>query len=130
MSPPPHGPTARITLLLLTALTMASCATRPLATEHGLASYHAPFILGRDAKTASGERWINFKMVAAHQRLPFGTIVRVTNLENNKSADVRIIDRGPYVRGRVIDVSKRAARKLGMIKRGVVRVRLDVIEWP
>jgi len=69
-------------------------------------------------------------MVAAHQRLPFGTIVRVTNLENNKSADVRIIDRGPYVRGRVIDVSKRAARKLGMIKRGVVRVRLDVIEWP
>ncbi len=95
--------------------------------EHGMASFHAPRVFSRHARTASGERWLNFKRVAAHRTLPFGTVVRVTNIENGRSVKVRIIDRGPYVHGRVIDLSKRAARNLRMLDSGVVRVRVEVI---
>ena len=66
-------------------------------------------------------------MTAAHRTLPFGTIVRVINLRNNKSVTVRITNRGPFVRGRIVDVSRAAARKLDMMKSGVTKVRIEVI---
>ena len=90
--------------------------------EVGIASYYADRFHGR--RTASGEPYDRNAMTAAHRRLPFGTHVRVTNLANGQAVDVRINDRGPFVAGRVIDVSYAAARKLGMLKRGVVKVRL------
>src|SRR6185295_10995730 len=84
-------------------------------------------------KTASGSKFDNNKAVAAHRRLPFGTVVRVTNLDNGKSVNVTIVDRGPYGKNRregaIIDLSRAAARQLDMIEDGQVRVRLDVLEW-
>jgi rare lipoprotein A len=77
--------------------------------------------------TASGERFNMRDLTAAHRRLPFGTRVRVTNLRNGKSVTVRINDRGPYGRGRIIDLSWAAAREIDMIEAGVVRVRLEVL---
>ncbi len=95
-----------------------------------MASYHAPSMFSSQSRTASGEKWWNFKMIAAHRTLPFGTVVRVTNLENGRSVKVRIIDRGPYVAGRVIDVSKAAAERLGFRRQGIARVRLEVVRLP
>lgn len=76
---------------------------------------------------SSGVRYNTRDMVAAHRTLPFGTIVRVTNLFNNKSVDVVIMDRGPFIRGRIIDVSYAAALKLGMVRYGLVPVSVEVI---
>ena len=78
--------------------------------------------------TANGERMSSKKMTAAHKHLPFGTKVRVTNRRNGKSVVVRINDRGPFIAGRVIDVTPLAARKLGFAKRGHAQVSLKVIE--
>jgi rare lipoprotein A len=80
-----------------------------------------------DRRTASGERFHPGALTAAHRRLPFGTFVRVTNLRNNRSTIVRINDRGPYAKGRIIDLSKRAAVDLAMIDSGTARVRLEVL---
>jgi rare lipoprotein A len=91
----------------------------------GLASWYGNEYHGR--RTASGEIFDEEAMTAAHRELPFGAIVQVTNLTNGKSVRVRINDRGPFVRGRVIDLSKGAARKIGMLNDGVVPVRLDVL---
>ncbi|HEX2570856.1 MAG TPA: septal ring lytic transglycosylase RlpA family protein [Polyangia bacterium] len=91
----------------------------------GLASWY-----GREHQggpTASGERFNMRDLTAAHRRLPFGTRVRVTNLRNSKSVTVRINDRGPYGRGRIIDLSWAAARAIDMIEAGVVRVRIEVL---
>ena len=79
-------------------------------------------------RTASGERYDEFAMTAAHPTLPFGTRVRVTNLENRRSVIVRVNDRGPFVDGRVIDLSLAAARALGIANEGVARVRLQALE--
>ena len=79
-------------------------------------------------RTASGEPFRNSGATAAHKSLPFGTWVRVTNLRNDRSAIVRITDRGPYIRGRVIDVSIGTAEKLGFVKAGVVPVRVEIME--
>ena len=87
-----------------------------------MASYYAHNYHGR--KTASGETYNMHEMTAAHRRLPFGTRVRVTNLDNNSSVLVRINDRGPFVRGRVIDLSLAAARKLDMVRSGVAKVEV------
>jgi rare lipoprotein A len=75
--------------------------------------------------TASGERFHASRMTAAHRRLPFGSMVRVTNLRNGRAVVVRINDRGPFKRGRIIDVSKAAAKELGMLNAGVVKVRVE-----
>lgn len=88
----------------------------------GLASYYAPKFHGR--KTASGERYDKHELTAAHRRLPFGTIVHVVNLRNGKSVDVRINDRGPFIRGRIIDLSYAAAKQVGMLRDGVVKVSI------
>ncbi len=94
--------------------------------EEGLASWYGGKFHGR--KTASGERFNKNAMTAAHRALPFGTKVKVTNLENGKSVVVRINDRGPWVNGRIIDLSEAAARKIDMISAGVVKVRVEVLK--
>lgn len=105
--------------LTLASLTLVSTAE----AQTGSASWYA--LDGR--KTANGER-MNWKlMTAAHRRLPFGTRIRVTNLRNGRSVVLRINDRGPFAKGRVLDVSKAAAMKLGFLHRGHARVKIDVM---
>lgn len=102
----------------------------PMATattgfsESGVASWYGKKFHGR--KTASGEKYNQNAMTAAHKTLPFGTRVRVTNLENKKSVSVVVNDRGPFVKGRIIDVSRAAAKKLGMVNSGIARVCIKV----
>src|SRR6185503_13653217 len=92
----------------------------------GVASWYGPGFHGR--RTASGEIYDQDGLTAAHQSLPFGTRVRVTNLDNGRAVDVRITDRGPFVGGRVIDLSRAAARVIGLIGPGVGPVRVEVLE--
>jgi len=98
------------------------------SAETGLASWYGVPYDGR--ATASGEIFDMQKLTAAHRDLPFQTWVEVTNLSNGKQVDVRITDRGPFVRGRIIDLSMAAARQIDMLRAGTVRVRLKVIEPP
>ena len=94
---------------------------------HGVASFYGPGFEGRE--TASGRIFDSDEMVAAHRTLPFGTVVRVTNMENDRSVVLRIIDRGPYVgRNTIIDVSKGAARRLQFVKDGRVKVKVEVLK--
>jgi rare lipoprotein A len=90
-----------------------------------MASYYGDSLHGR--RTASGERFDMHALTAAHRTLPFGTRVEVTNLENGRSVVVRINDRGPFVEGRVIDLSQAAARELRFLGHGTTRVRLKVL---
>ncbi|AKJ05612.1 rare lipoprotein A [Archangium gephyra] len=90
--------------------------------EEGLASYYGPGLAGRP--TASGEKFNPQKLTAAHKKLPFGACLRVVNMENGRSVEVRVNDRGPFVKGRVVDVSLAAAKQLGMLDKGLARVRL------
>ncbi len=89
----------------------------------GMASWYGPGFHGR--KTASGERFDQNDLTAAHRKLPLGTEITVTNLENGSSIVVEVNDRGPYAKGRVLDLSKAAARKLGMVESGVAKVRIE-----
>lgn len=98
----------------------ASRPGRPPAIE-GLASFYGPGFHGR--LTASGERFDRHALTAAHRKLAFGTCLDVTNVGNGKRVRVRVNDRGPFIRGRVLDVSEGAARKLGMLESGLARVR-------
>jgi len=91
-------------------------------TETGNASYYADKFEGRN--TANGETFNQSKLTAAHKKLPFGTQVLVTNLANGRSVQVRINDRGPFVTGRIIDLTKSAAREIDMLGTGVARVRI------
>lgn len=95
-------------------------------TQTGKASFYADKFEG--SPTASGEKYRHAKLTAAHKTLPFGTKVRVTNIANNQSVDVVVNDRGPYVDGRVIDLSKSAAEKLGFINQGLAEVKIEVID--
>jgi rare lipoprotein A (peptidoglycan hydrolase) len=88
----------------------------------GIASWYGPGFHGNP--TASGELYNQYALTAAHPTLPFGTPVEVINLTNGKSVRVRITDRGPFVRGRAIDLSHRAAQRLGMVQAGISRVRI------
>lgn len=116
-------------LLLAAALTgfaISSFAFTPVAeakSQCGKASWYA--LDGN--RTANGEIMNSRAMTAAHRSLPFGTKVRVTNMNNGKSVIVRINDRGPFVGGRVIDVSKGAASKIGMVSSGVARVKVTAL---
>ncbi|PAU74277.1 septal ring lytic transglycosylase RlpA family lipoprotein [Halomonas salipaludis] len=117
--------------LLSLAVLLAGCASREasrqsgagVATEEGIASYYADRYHGR--QTASGERFDQRALTAAHPSLPFGTRVRVTHLDNGRETVVRINDRGPFVRGRIIDLSRRAAEELDMLRSGVAPVRVS-----
>ncbi|HPX89413.1 MAG TPA: septal ring lytic transglycosylase RlpA family protein, partial [Methylophilaceae bacterium] len=91
----------------------------------GLASFYAAKFHGR--RTANGEIFNTHALTAAHLSLPFGTKVKVTNLRNGKSVVVRINDRGPHVRGRIIDLSVAAAKKIGLNRAGTARVKLEVL---
>ncbi|WP_298720378.1 septal ring lytic transglycosylase RlpA family protein [uncultured Oceanisphaera sp.] len=104
----------------------ASTQATSVAGVQGMASYYGARHHGR--KTASGEPFNQHALTAAHRTLPFGTRVRVTNLNNKKSVIVRINDRGPYAKGRIIDLSAQAARELNMIRAGVVPVRVERLE--
>ena len=92
--------------------------------EEGIASWYGKPYHGRT--TASGERYDMHALTAAHRTLPFQTMVKVINLDNRRSVVVRITDRGPFIKGRIIDLSKAAAKKLDMVERGIVRVRIEV----
>lgn len=95
-------------------------------TQSGKASFYADKFEGRT--TASGEKYKHNKLTAAHKTLPFGTKVRVTNLANSKSVEVIINDRGPYVDGRIIDLSKSAAEQLEFINLGLAEVKMEVVD--
>jgi len=101
-------------------------------SPRGFATYYAKLLDGR--RTASGIPFDNDALVAAHPTYAFGTVVRVTNLRNGRSTEVRIVDRGPSrgsrASGVIIDLSRAAAEELGFIRAGRVRVRLDVLESP
>lgn len=91
----------------------------------GLASYYSDRYQGR--RTASGERYDNTKLTATHNNLPFGTRVRVTNLVNHKSVVVRVTDRARHRNGRLMDLSRQAARELGFVEAGTAKVKLEVL---
>jgi rare lipoprotein A len=118
-----------VRLALVALLGMSSCAGHGARAgdqrEDGIASYYASRYHGRP--TASGETFNVDALTAAHRTLPFGTRVRVTNLNNGRSVIVRVNDRGPFVDGRVIDLSPAAARRIDMIQAGVVPVKVEVI---
>ena len=109
---------------MLKPIILSTILLAPLA-EAATASWYGGKFHGRT--TASGEKYDKWAMTAAHKTLPFGTMVRVTNIVNNKSAIVRINDRGPFVDGRIIDLSNAAAKDIDMIKVGTAKVRLEVI---
>ena len=102
-------------------LSLSSCARK--ITETGKGSYYADKFEGRP--TASGEKFDQGKMTAAHRTLPFGTKVKVTNVANGRSVTVTVNDRGPFAAGRIIDVSKKAAKKLDMVDAGVANVKIS-----
>jgi rare lipoprotein A len=95
------------------------------AAEVGIASYYGDAFHGK--KTASGEVFDQRKLTCAHRELPFGTRLKVTNLENDRSIIVRVNDRGPWVSGRIIDLSYAAAKQIGMLERGLVKVKIEII---
>lgn len=115
---------------------LAGCAGTPAGdfaevgrdprVQTGLASYYAHRYHGRP--TASGETYDENALTAAHRTLPFGTRIRVTSLANGKAVTLRVNDRGPFVEGRIVDVSRTAADRLGMVTAGVVKVRLERLD--
>jgi rare lipoprotein A len=98
-------------------------AAETQVASHGVASFYT-----EGTQTANGERFDTHKLTAAHRTLPFGTRLRVTNVTTGRSVTVRVNDRGPFVPGRVVDVSYSAAETLGMVKRGIAKVKLDVVQ--
>lgn len=107
------------------ATAAAASSAAPTGAMQGRVSYYGRRFAGR--KTASGVPFDPEALTMAHRSLPFGTQVRVTNLRNGRSVVVEVNDRGPALRSRIGDVSLAAARRLGMVRRGVVRVRLEVL---
>lgn len=116
--------------LIFLMLWLVGCSALPQGAgradyhETGQASYYADH--HQNQLTANGERYSHDTLTAAHKTLPFNTLVKVTNLDNGKSVVVRINDRGPFVRGRVIDLSKSAFTRIGELRTGLLRVALEV----
>lgn len=111
-----------ITIALISASLLLAGLTAWAGTEEGKASYYADSLDGN--ATASGEPYDKDDMTAAHRTLPFGTEVKVTNLSSQKQVTVRINDRGPHAKSRIIDVSGAAAKKLGLLDSGTATVRI------
>ncbi len=105
----------------LFAFNIASAQTE----EYGVASYYDDSF--QDSKTASGEPYDKAKYTGAHKKLPFGTIVKVTRLDTKESVKIRINDRGPYIKGRIIELSKKAAKQIDLINAGVAKVKIEVL---
>jgi rare lipoprotein A len=118
-------PRLSILVLALPALALIACQG-PSRIEEGMASFYADSFEGR--QTANGEPYRKNALTAAHRTLAFGTRVKVTDLGNGRSVWVRINDRGPFVEGRIIDLSHGAARKLRLVEKGTARVRLEIYE--
>lgn len=130
----------RLGVVALVAITGCSAVKTPSPVSHppvarrgngtveeGLASWYGPGFHGK--RTANGEIYDQEDLTAAHKTLPLGTMVAVTNLNNDRSIDLRVNDRGPYVDGRIIDLSKGAARELGVLGPGTVPVQVEVLAW-
>ncbi|UII20151.1 septal ring lytic transglycosylase RlpA family protein [Fulvivirga ligni] len=120
--------TIPILLLIITACT-SDKPTKPQPepyTQEGVASYYARMLEGRP--TASGDAYTKDSLTAAHNQLPLGTILQVTNLDNDSTVMVEVNDRGPYSKNRILDLSRRAAKKLGMMESGTAHIRLEVKE--
>lgn len=100
-----------------------AAAPAPTFAQQGVASWYGKSHHGR--RTANGETYDMNAMTAAHRTLPFGTVVRVTRLDDGRNLTVRINDRGPYARGRIIDLSAEAAERIGMTEQGVARVKVE-----
>lgn len=111
---------------LLLSLLAACGGSKNAFTQSGQGSYYADKFNGRP--TASGAPYRPGQMTAAHNTLPFGTRIKVTNVKNGRSVKVTVNDRGPHVKGRIVDVSRKAARKLDLVDAGVVPVQLKVIK--
>ena len=110
----------------LASFLLCICFVSRAQVQEGKASYYSNKFNGRS--TASGEKYNARKLTAAHRSLPFGTCVKVTNVFNDSSVIVRINDRGPFVKGRIIDVSHHAAHKLEFLLMGVTKVRIEIVD--
>lgn len=131
------------------ALSLSGCASHPPAGQRkkpvsdwypppamthiavyqvGVASYYGKEFHGR--RTANSDVFDQHGWTAAHLDLPFGAIVRVTNLENARHCIVKINDRGPFVKGRILDLAQGAAKELGMVQGGTARVQIQIVRWP
>lgn len=111
---------------IMSALCVLPCSAQK--KQHGKASFYSKRSTG--ARTASGQRLHHDSLTCAHRYYPFGTRLKVTNLSNNKSVIVKVIDRGPFGRGRIIDLSWAAAKAIGMIAQGVASVKIETVENP
>jgi rare lipoprotein A len=128
--------TCRLAAVALIAAGLGACAqSTVIADKSALRSstasgggYTLASFYSHGRRTASGEKFDPGDLTAAHRTLPFGTRVRVTNVATGRSVTVRVNDRGPYVRGRAIDVSSSAAKMLGITRQGVAKVKLDVVQ--
>ena len=114
------------TLLLFTALFyLNSCSTNSHLQETGIASFYSSKFNNRI--TANGEIFHQSKKTAAHKELPFGSEVKVTNLDNGKSVTVTINDRGPFIKGRIIDLSSSSFQEIGQLRDGLLKVKIEVL---
>ena len=111
-----------VLFLLGFAFTVGFTSCFRKGSDTGMASFYADKYVGR--KTSNGEKFKQNKLTAAHKTLPFGTKVKVTNLSNGQSVKVRINDRGPFIQGRIIDLSKKAAKKIDLVNAGVTKVTI------
>jgi rare lipoprotein A len=119
-----------LTSLILLSFSISACAHKLTVggTQKGRASWYGDSHQGK--RTASGEKFNMGELTAAHRTLPMNSIVRVKSLSSGKSVDVRVNDRGPFSKGRIIDVSKAAAEQLGFIEKGTDKVEIEVISIP
>jgi rare lipoprotein A len=131
----PVPPSRRLAVFfcLLVLVSLTACGSSPKTAagavgfkESGMASYYGKEYQGR--KTSNGEKFDNGKKTAAHRTLPFGAMVKVTNTDNHKSVVVRVNDRGPFVKGRIIDLSSSAFSQIASINAGVAPVKIEVID--
>lgn len=99
----------------------------PAAPEYGIASYYTAGWFGIGEQTADGKRFHQYEMTCAHKTLPLGTFVRVTNLKNGQHTIAKITDRGPYVTGRIVDLSRTGAKQIGILDAGLAQVKLEVL---
>ena len=111
-------------LIILITFSTTACA-KPNGTQVGKGSWYGKKFQGR--LTANGEKYNMYALTAAHKTLPFNTMVEVTNLSNQRKIIVRINDRGPYAKGRIIDLSYLAAKKLGYVNKGVAKLKVRVL---
>jgi peptidoglycan lytic transglycosylase len=135
----------KLLLVIITAISLIGCSSTPKKavsypkshvqnskfkvgrTVKGRASWYGDYFHGKK-KTASGEKYNMYNLTAASKTLPFGTIVRVKNLDNGKSVKVKINDRGPYVQGRMIDLSRAAFKKIAPLGAGVLKVEVTILD--